>query len=161
MGVFDGTAYEYEEFESCARRQLALVAILRDGYSWHVLHHEVRAAIISDTSAIDLRDVGMAHHREGLALTLEASDDLARVHAELDDFEGDPPAKRLFLLCQIHNAHTTLAERLENSIRTDALAEVCRGHNRDPALAQRAKDFVRAFRCAQPELHQAARTLLR
>ena len=69
----------------------------------------------------------MFHERHGLAFRLEPRDHLARVHAELDDFEGDPPAKRLFLLGQIHDAHTTFAER-QKSVRTDALAEVCHRH---------------------------------
>ena len=43
----------------------------------------------------DAGDVDVVHHRQGLPLGLEAGDDLAAVHARLDDLEGDLALHRL------------------------------------------------------------------
>ena len=43
----------------------------------------------------DLGDVGMVHQRQCLPLGFEAGDDLAGVHARLDDLEGHLAAHRL------------------------------------------------------------------
>jgi hypothetical protein len=64
----------------------------------------------------------MLQHRQRLPLPLEARDDFARVHAELDDLERDAPPHRLLLLRHPHRAKATLADLLEQLVRPDALA---------------------------------------
>jgi len=61
-------------------------------------HDEVGSAELGGAGIEHLRDVGVIHHGQCLALLLEARDHIAGVHAELDDLEGDPAAHRLFLL---------------------------------------------------------------
>ena len=57
------------------------------------------------------RDVRMVHQSERLALRLEPSDELLRVHAELDELHGYRALDRLFLLGQPDLPHAALAER--------------------------------------------------
>ena len=61
----------------------------------------------------DLRDVRMVHHRQRLALGLEARDDFARVHARLDDLERHAPRHRLHLFGHPDDAESALADLLE------------------------------------------------
>ena len=63
--------------------------------------------------------LGMAHQRERLPLELEARDDLARVHARLDDLERDAPADRHRLFGEIHLAHGAFADALEQAVGAD------------------------------------------
>ena len=41
--------------------------------------------VVGGAGVEDLGDVGVVHHGQGLALGLEARDDLLGVHAQLDD----------------------------------------------------------------------------
>ena len=88
------------------------VAVLRDRHARDVLHHEVRPAVGRGAGVDDARDVRVVHQRQRLALGLEARDDVARVHAELDDLERDGAANGLGLLGQIDDAHAAFAEQL-------------------------------------------------
>jgi hypothetical protein len=67
------------------------------------------------------------HHREGLAFGLEAGDDLPRVHAELDDLEGDLALDGLGLVRGEDDAETTLAEAFEKVIAAAADVRALRG----------------------------------
>ena len=61
----------------------------------------------------------MVHQRQRLPLGLEAGDDLAGVHARLDDLEGDLAADRLLLLGHVDDAHAALADLLDQPVRAD------------------------------------------
>ena len=61
-------------------------------------------------------DVRMVHERQGLPLRLESGDDLARVHAGLDQLERDQAAKRRLLLSEVHHAHPALAEHSSHGV---------------------------------------------
>jgi hypothetical protein len=87
--VLHGLAHLDEELQSLARREVALVAVLRDRDAAHELHHEVRPAGLGRAAVEHLGDVGVVHQRQRLAFGFEPRDDLARVHAELDDLERD------------------------------------------------------------------------
>src|SRR6266540_4442743 len=67
----------------------------------------------------------MVHQRQGLPLGLEARDDLAAVHAGLDDLEGDLALHGLGLLGQEDRAHAALAELLEEFVGADHRAGTC------------------------------------
>ena len=54
----------------------------------------------------------MLHQRQRLAFGLEAGDHLLRVHAELEDFQGDLPVHRGFLPRFIDQSAAALAETL-------------------------------------------------
>ncbi len=69
-----------------------------------------------------LGDVGVVHHRQCLALGLEAGDHLLGVHPELDDLQGHPPADGLLLLGQVDDGESALADLLQDLVVADALA---------------------------------------
>jgi hypothetical protein len=68
----------------------------------------------------DAGDVLMVHQRQRLPFGLEASDDLGRVHAGLDDLQRHLAADRLFLLGHEDDAHAALADLLQQLVRADA-----------------------------------------
>jgi hypothetical protein len=85
MRVLDGMAYALEELEAAARRDAVLVAVLRDRHAGHELHHEVRPARLGGAGVVDARDAGVLQDGQRLPLALEPRNDLARIHAELDE----------------------------------------------------------------------------
>jgi hypothetical protein len=58
----------------------------------------------------------MIHQGEGLPFGLEAGDDRARVHAELDDLDGDFAPERLQLRGAIDDPATALADVFQHLI---------------------------------------------
>src|SRR5207302_1373363 len=56
---------------------------------------------------------------QGLPLLLEAGDDLAAVHAGLDQLQGHPALDGLRLLGQEDGAHAALADLLQQLVRAD------------------------------------------
>src|SRR5262249_51174872 len=64
-------------------------------------------------------DIRMVHQCQGLPLGLEAGDDLAGIHAMLDDFEGDAALDGLTLLGHEDDSEATFADLLEGSVTAD------------------------------------------
>ena len=64
---------------------------------------------------------GMVHHRQRLALVVEAGEHLAGVHPELHDLEGDAPANGFTLLGEVHGAHAAFAERADDLIAAEVV----------------------------------------
>ena len=99
----------------------------------------------------DPGDVGVVHHRQGLALGLEPGDDLLRVHAGLDDLQRDPAADGLGLLGHVDGAHAAFADLLQELVGADGRAELfgarrcpmCQGRRR--GLAIRGSLLTRAI----------------
>jgi hypothetical protein len=89
MGVLHRLADADEQLQPLPRREPALVAELGDGDAAHQLHDEVGPAGDGGAGVGDLGDVRVVHEGQGLALGLEAGDDLAGVHARLEHLEGD------------------------------------------------------------------------
>ncbi len=75
--------------------ELVLVAVVGDRHALDQLHDEVGPAGRRRAGVEHLGDVRVVHQRQGLPLGLEAGDDLARVHARLDDLERDLAPDRL------------------------------------------------------------------
>jgi hypothetical protein len=88
--------------------------VLRDAP--HELHHEIGAARLRGSGVIDLGDMGMIHHRQGLALGLETGHDLLGVHAQFDDLESDAALDGFELLRQEHRPHAALAQLLDDLV---------------------------------------------
>ena len=68
----------------------------------------------------------MVHHRQRLALGLEARDDLAAVHAGFDDLQRHPPLHRRELFRDVDLAEAALADELQNFVPADDRAGVFR-----------------------------------
>ena len=76
----------------------------------------------------------MVHQGQRLALGLEAAEDLGRVHAGLDDLEGDAALDRLGLLGHPDGAHAALAQLLQQLVRADTAADRLGGDARGSEL---------------------------
>jgi hypothetical protein len=111
--VLDGLADLDEEVEALVDGELVFVAVGGDGGAVDELHDEVWAAGFGGAGVVDLGDVLVVHHREGLALGLEAGDDLGAVHAGLDDLECDFAADGGLLLGHVDDAHAAFADFFE------------------------------------------------
>jgi len=120
--VLDRPADADEEVEPLPGVELLAVAVLHQGHAPDQLHDEVGTTGPGGARVEDLGDAGMVHHRQRLALGLEAGDDLVGVHAQLDDLQGDLPSDRFLLLGQPHGAETALAERFDQAVAADRLA---------------------------------------
>ncbi len=79
-------------------------------------------------------DIGVIHQGQRLTLRLEAGDDLARVHARLDDLDRDVPADGPFLLGHVNHAEATLAQLLQELVRTDQASDAFRQQIADYGL---------------------------
>jgi len=75
MRVLDGVANVDEQIQSLNRRQIVLIAVVRDRNPTYQFHHEVGPAGVGCAGVEDFGDVGVIHHRERLALGLEAGHD--------------------------------------------------------------------------------------
>ena len=65
----------------------------------------------------------MVHDGQGLALGFEAGDDLGRVHARLDDLEGNRALDRVLLLGHVDDAHAPFADLLQELVGADLGAD--------------------------------------
>ncbi len=119
MGVLDRLADRHEQPQALARRQAVVVAVLGDRHTVDQLHDEIRPAGFRGPGIEDAGDVDMVHHGQGLPLGLEAGDDLAAVHARLDDLEGDLALDGMRLLGHEDGAHAALADLLQQLVRAD------------------------------------------
>ena len=122
MRVLHGVADEHEEVEPLAQGEVVLLAELGQAHAAHEFHHEVGPARVGGAGIKHLGDVRMVHEREGLALGLEAGDDLPGVHAELDDLEGDAATDGFLLFGHEDHATTAFADLLEELVTTDTVA---------------------------------------
>lgn len=120
VGVLDGETDALEELEPALDGEPVAVAELRDGASLDVLHREVGVALLARAGVVDLGDAGVVHDGEGLALGLEAVDDLARGHARLDDLERDVALEGDGLRGEVDGAEPALAEDPLDGVAADA-----------------------------------------
>ena len=70
----------------------------------------------------DLGDVRVIHQRERLPLGVESRQHLLRVHARLDDLDGDAALDRFRLLGHPDVAHAPFADLFEQLVRADDIA---------------------------------------
>ena len=98
---------------------MCAVAELGDGLTLDQFHHEVRPASGRRAGIEHAGDAGVIHHGQGLALGLEARDDLPRIHAEFDDLERDGAGHGLTLLGKVHAAEAALANQAQQLVAPD------------------------------------------
>ena len=148
VGVLDRPADRDEQLQPLAGRELGFVAVLGDRDAVDQLHHEEGPAGAGGPGVEDFGDVGMVHQGQRLALGLEPGDDLAGVHAGLDDLERDLAADGRLLLGHVDDAHAAFADLLEQLVRSDP---------RTGAFGERAGDRVVARRRAWAERLRVSR----
>lgn len=69
----------------------------------------------------------MVHEREGLPLSLEASDNILGVHAEANDLERDAAPDGVLLFGHVNGTASSFADLLEEFIATDFIAGLFHG----------------------------------
>jgi len=89
VGVLDAAADLPKEADAVVEGQLVLFAIPGDGRAAQQLHDEEGAAVWGHAGIEHGGDAGMLHGGEHAALLLEAGEDLAGVHAALEELERD------------------------------------------------------------------------
>src|SRR5215472_10654077 len=135
-----------------------LVAVGRNRRARHVLHHEIRLPSFGGARVVNMSDIRMLHQSESLALALEADDCLRRGDPRLDKFKSDLPLNRVLLLRQVNDAHSALAQNLEETIAINALAGMS-GNARPAQCGERLRILNGRLGSRQPEPQQALRTL--
>ena len=117
--VLNRLADVHEQFQPVGDRQVVAVAVVGDGDAADQLHDEVGAAAVGGPGVNDAGDVGVVHHRQRLALGLEAGDDLPGVHAGLDDLQRHLAAHGVRLFGDVDDAHAPLADQLPQRVGAD------------------------------------------
>src|SRR5581483_4634745 len=107
------SAHQNEKLHPLAYRELPSLAVIRELLSDDQFHHEEGPARFGRSGVQHTGDIGMVHHRQGLALGLEARDNGLRIHAMFQDLERDLSLHWLLLLRYVHRRKTTLADLLE------------------------------------------------
>src|SRR5213083_2490094 len=87
-----------KEVKALGYRKPLNVGVIGDRNTLDQLHNEIRAPRLRRAAVKHLGNVRMLHHRERLAFIFEASQNLASVHAELNDFQSDTASHGLKLL---------------------------------------------------------------
>ena len=137
MGVLDGLTDIDEEADALVRGEAVGVAVVRDRDALHQLHDEEGATALGRPPVVEAGDVGVVHHRQGLALRLQAGQHLFGVHPQLDDLERYAPVHGLGLLGEPHLPHPPFAQELQQLVRSDPAWTILRirgwvGHARMP-----------------------------
>ena len=94
------------------------------------------------TGVEHLVDVRMVHHRQRLALSLEARDALFGVHPQLDNFQGHPSFDGLFLLRHIHVTNPSFTYGLKNLVASNQRARRLLLGNNERFIAVNASRVV-------------------
>ena len=115
------TAWQTERNNSSRSRVVSCsrIAVVDDRDALHQLHHEVGPAAVGRAGIEHPGDVGVVHQGQRLPLRLEPGDDIARIHARLDDLQGHLAADGVLLLGDEDQAEPPLADLLHEFIGTD------------------------------------------
>ena len=135
--VLDGVGDLRHQLEPLRNRELVAIAERRDRLAGHQLHHEVGPAGVGGAGVEDPGDVGVIHHRQRLALLLEAGDHLLGVHPQLDDLERDPARHRLALVGEEHRAEAAGADLFDQGVAAEDRAGSLGGAGRGSERARR------------------------
>ena len=120
MGVLDRLANREKEPQPLFQAELVRVAVGGDRLALDQFHDKVGTAVLCHTRVEDPGNVGVVHQRQGVPLGLEACQNLARVHARLEDLDCHATANGLLLIGKIDDTKTTFAEDAAEFIRPNA-----------------------------------------
>ncbi len=97
MGMLHRVARQFEDAQPVRDAETSMIAETGDALAVDPLHHEKGATPGCSSSVIHRSDARVRQPGQDLALSVEARQDFASVHAELDDLQGDSALKRLAL----------------------------------------------------------------
>ena len=119
MRVLHSRADLLQQLDALLEVELVLVAVVGQRDALDVFHGEEGLALWGQPGVVDRGDAGVLHHRQCLALGLEARHHGQAVHAQLDHLERHTPAHGSSLLGQVDLAHAAFAQRVEDLVRAD------------------------------------------
>jgi hypothetical protein len=163
VGVVHRITHLHEQIQPLTQRHIARIAELGDGLALDVLHGEVRSAARGQPAIEDLGDARMVHHRECLALLLEACHHGLGVHARLHDLERDALHERLPPLREPDGAEAAFAEARDQLVGADlgtgSLVEAVwsLGTENDRVLRSHARRIRKSARASPPGWRCTAR----
>ena len=109
-----------KELQAFGCRQALLIGILSDGLAFDVFHHEVRPPVAGGAAVEQAGDVRVIQRREDLPFIAKAAQDEFRIHAALDELDGDLLLELCVItLCEVDRAHAALADPSQDAIRAD------------------------------------------
>ncbi len=120
MGRVHGATHRGEESQAILDRQLPGVAVLGDRLAPNQLHDEIRPSLPAHPAIEQPGDARMRQTGEDLALAEKPGLDLIRIHAALDELEGDlllELSVRPF--GQPHRPHAAPTQLLDQAVRSD------------------------------------------
>ena len=116
MGVLHRLADRDEQLQTRLDRQPPFITVLRQWLAVDEFHHEERLSRWRQSAVENAGDVGVVHQCQGLAFGVEPSDDAARIHAGLDEFQRDLSLDRFGLIRSIDRAHSSLANHFDQCV---------------------------------------------
>ena len=124
MGLGDGATHLQDQAEALLDREVSPIRGIGETLpALDVLHREVGASVSRETPVDEPGDGRVVQTRQDLALLLESRQDRGRVHALLDQLEGDgllEPSLDAFR--PMDGAHPAHAEERSEAERSDDLA---------------------------------------
>ena len=85
----------------------------------HQFHYEIGLALGRGTGIEHAGNVDVIHDRQCLPFHFEPRDNLAAIHAGLNDLEGDFALHGLALLSHPHDSHAAFTDLLQQFVRAD------------------------------------------
>ena len=124
VGVLYATAYLSEQRDALPQRQLVGFAIMSDRQAAQQLHHKKGPPVRGHAGIQHGGDAGMLHGGEHAPLLLEAGEDLAGVHAALQELERDFTLDGVRLLRTPDEAEAALAELFHQAKRAHHISRL-------------------------------------
>ena len=117
VGILNGGADLAKKPQTFVDRELIFVAILVDGRTFDMLHHQIGRAVLAASAVEELHDVRMVECREGLALVAKSMENLLGIDSGLNHFDRNLLAIVLIVpLAEIDDCHAAVADLAENAI---------------------------------------------
>src|SRR5687768_8169013 len=116
------------------------LAVLVDGQTVDILHHEIREPLAARAAVKKPRDVRMLESREDLALVSKALQHGVAIHAALDEFDGGAHGElRIVALAKKDGTHAATPQLAHDPIRADVTGT---GDNRRRDALDSRRSFI-------------------
>jgi hypothetical protein len=121
VGVVHRPGHPDEQPQALLNRQAPGPAVLRDGHAVHVLHHQVRPAVVRGPGVQEPGDIGVVQGGQDLALHREPLQEIVRVQPPAEHLQGNGRLLRsLGPLRQVDRPRTSTAQGVDDAVGPDA-----------------------------------------